>query len=88
MDACTDQDKNVYNALLLLFEEWSSRRDKPPIVWVYEESSNLFNAEEGRKKELLHSLVYLVSCIVVYDVRYDDFPSPHPHPHPSLMMNN
>ena len=30
MDACIDQDKNVYNALLLLFEEWSSRRDKPP----------------------------------------------------------
>ena len=32
MDACIDQDKNVYNALLLLFEEWSSRRDKPPLV--------------------------------------------------------
>ena len=63
------------------------------IVWVYEESSNLFNAEEGRKEEGIDPLarVYLVSCIVVYDVRYDDFPSPsppHPHPHPSLMMNN
>ena len=51
MDACTDQDKNVYNALLLLFEEWSSRRDKPPLLYYCRETTKVVQQFLARKRQ-------------------------------------